>query len=114
MQSGFASGRPDAHAISTAIGYNQLLTTNTVELLAEQGEHFVRALSEKARALVRPRAQAMDHKIAVLKRMVALCRSVPDEWSAARKARRYAAGLGASMPWCSTSMSARCCRPTSS
>ena len=33
---------------------------------------------------------------------------------AAREARRYAAGLGACMPWCWTSMSARCCRPTSS
>src|SRR5579859_5657700 len=33
MQSGLRSGR----AISTAIGYNQLLTTNSVELLAEQG-----------------------------------------------------------------------------
>ena len=30
------SWRP-ARAISTAIGYNQLLTTNSVELIAEQG-----------------------------------------------------------------------------
>ena len=26
-------------AISTAIGYNQLLTTNSVELVAEQGQN---------------------------------------------------------------------------
>ena len=69
-------------AISTAIGYNQLLTTNTVELLAEQGEEFVKVLTAKGgHALSGPARQAMDHKIAVLKKMVALARSVPDEWS---------------------------------
>jgi hypothetical protein len=30
-----------ARAISTALGYNQLLTTNSVELLAEKGDQFV-------------------------------------------------------------------------
>src|SRR5580704_14532322 len=40
-QSGFHGTR----AISTAIGYNQLLTTNTVELLAEQGPEFVKELT---------------------------------------------------------------------
>ncbi len=94
MQSGFASGRPDAHAISTAIGYNQLLTTNTVELLAEKGEHFVRVLSEKARALAGPARKAMDHKIAVLKRMIALCRSVPDEWNQHEKIANTEQGWG--------------------
>src|SRR3954471_16448113 len=38
MQSGLSASRPGSRAISTAIGYNQLLTTNTVELLAEQGD----------------------------------------------------------------------------
>ncbi len=69
-----------ARAISTAIGYNQLLTTNSVELLAEQGREFVRALTEKAAQLSGSQRAAMEHKIAVLKRMVALARSVPDEW----------------------------------
>src|SRR5947209_19227008 len=46
MQSGLSAARPGSRAISTAIGYNQLLTTNTVELLAEQGHEIVRALSE--------------------------------------------------------------------
>jgi hypothetical protein len=76
-QSGFHGSR----AISTAIGYNQLLTTNSVELLAEQGPVFVEALSEKAAPLAGPARQAMDHKIAVLKSMVALANSVPDEWA---------------------------------
>jgi hypothetical protein len=76
-QSGFHGSR----AISTAIGYNQLLTTNTVELLAEQGPEFVKVLNERAAHLAGPARQTMDHKIAVLRKMVALARSVPDEWS---------------------------------
>jgi hypothetical protein len=75
------SGFHGTHAISSAIGYNQLLTTNTVELLAEQGEGFIKALTERAATLSGPARQTMDRKIAVLKKMVALARSVPDEWS---------------------------------
>jgi hypothetical protein len=81
MQAGLEYARPGAHAISTAMGYNQLLTTNSVELLAEQGAEFLRALSEKAAQLSGNPRKAMDHKIAVLKRMVAEARSVPDEWA---------------------------------
>src|SRR6266853_730390 len=81
MQSGLSASRPDSRAISTAIGYNQLLTTNTVELVAEQGHEFVHALTEKAAQLSGAPRQAMDRKIAVLKRMAAYARSVPDEWA---------------------------------
>jgi hypothetical protein len=78
MQSGLKGGR----AVSTAIGYNQLLTTNSVELLAEQGSEFVQALTQKAASLSGGPRQIMDRKIAVLKKMVAYARSVPDEWAA--------------------------------
>ncbi len=77
MQSGLRSGR----AISTAIGYNQLLTTNSIELIAEQGQEFVRDLTQRAAQLSGATRKAMDHKIAVLKKMVAYARSVPDDWS---------------------------------
>ena len=77
MQSGLHGG----HAISTAIGYNQLFTTNSVELLAEQGPEFIRELTQRAAELSGPPRQAMDRKIAVLKKMVAYARSVPDDWS---------------------------------
>jgi hypothetical protein len=76
-QSGFHGTR----AISTAIGYNQLLTTNTVDLLAEQGLELIKILTDKATGLSGPARQTMDRKIAVLKKMVALARSVPDEWA---------------------------------
>jgi hypothetical protein len=82
MQSGLSASRRGSHAISTAIGYNQLLTTNSVELMAEQGPELVRALTAKAAALSGAPRKAVDHKLAVLKRMVALARSVPDEWAA--------------------------------
>ena len=81
MQSGLSASRPGSRAISTAIGYNQLLTSNSVDLMAEQGQEIVKALTAKAALLSGSQRQAMDHKIAVLKRMVALARSVPDEWA---------------------------------
>jgi hypothetical protein len=80
LQSGLEYSRA-ARAVSTAIGYNQLLTTNSVELVAEQGREIVRALSEKAALLSGAARAAMEHKIAVLKRMMAVARSVPDEWA---------------------------------
>jgi hypothetical protein len=85
MQSGLSASRPGSRAISTAIGYNQLLTTNSVELIAEQGHEFVKALTEKSARLSGPPRKAMDHKIAVLKRMLAFTRTVPDEWAAHEK-----------------------------
>jgi hypothetical protein len=81
MQSGLSASRPGSHAISTAIGYNQLLTTNSVELLAEQGHEIVGALTAKAAQLSGEQRKKMDHKLAALKRMVAFARSVPDEWA---------------------------------
>ncbi len=80
VQSGIEHG--GRRAISTAIGYNQLLTTNSVELIAEQGSEIVAALAARAAQLSGAARSAMDYKIAVLKRMVALARSVPDDWSA--------------------------------
>jgi hypothetical protein len=81
MQSGLSASRPGSRAISTAIGYNQLLTTNSVELIAEQGPELLRALNEKAAALSGAPRRAMEHKISVLKKMVAVANSVPDEWA---------------------------------
>jgi len=80
MQSGLSS-RPGSRAISTAIGYNQLLTTNSVELLAEQGHEFIKELTARAATASGATRKAMEHKLAVLKKMVAFTRTVPDTWS---------------------------------
>ncbi|NOJ48882.1 hypothetical protein [Bradyrhizobium archetypum] len=81
MQSGLNPAKPGSRAISTAIGYNQLLTTNSVELLAEQGHEFIKELTARAATLSGAPRKTMDHKLAVLKRMVAFTRTVPDTWS---------------------------------
>lgn len=85
MQSGLNPSRPGSRAISTAIGYNQLLTANTTTLVAEQGPQILKVLTEKASTLSGPQRKAMDHKIAVFKRMQATVRTVPQNWSALEK-----------------------------
>ena len=94
MQSGLSASRPGSRAISTAVGYNQLLTTNSVSLLAEQGHEIVKALTEKAAPLSGAARKAMDHKLAVLKRMVAFTRSVPVQWSEHEKLANTPQGWG--------------------
>ena len=79
MQSGYRG--PGTRPISTAIGYNQLLTTNSVELMAEQGDALLKALRDKAATLSGAPRKAMEEKIAVMKKMVAFAQSVPDTWS---------------------------------
>jgi hypothetical protein len=79
VQAGIEHG--GKRAISTAMGYNQLLTTNSVELLAEQGHEIIRALSDKVARSTGPARQALEHKLVVLKKMVAHAKSVPDTWS---------------------------------
>jgi hypothetical protein len=79
MQSGYRG--PGTRPISTAIGYNQLLTTNSVELMAEQGDALLKALNQKVATLSGVPRQALESKIAVMKKMVAFARSVPDTWS---------------------------------
>ena len=70
-----------APAITTALGYNQLLATNSVEVVAESGPHFVKALAALAATLPGPEKTALEGKIAILRKMVAVARSVPDAWN---------------------------------
>ena len=44
VQAGLEYNRPGARAITTALGYNQLLATNSVELMAKSGNKFVTML----------------------------------------------------------------------
>jgi hypothetical protein len=80
-QAGLTTPRSNAHAISPAIGYNQLLSTNTVSLFGESGERFVAALNAKAKTLTGERRAAFERKFAVLKRMIAYCRGLPHSWA---------------------------------
>ncbi|PZA10325.1 hypothetical protein DNX69_13150 [Rhodopseudomonas palustris] len=94
MQSGLSKKRAGSRPISTAIGYNQLLTTNTLVLLAEQGNQIIKSLNEQAATSSGPRRHALERKIAVVKRMVAFARSIPGTWSEHEKLGRTPQGWG--------------------
>ena len=63
------------------MGYNQLLSTNSVGLLAQHGDRFVTVLRRKAESLAGAERAAMERKIDALRRMIALARSVPNAWA---------------------------------
>jgi hypothetical protein len=80
-QAGLEPPGPGKKAISPAIGYNQLLSTNTVSLFGESGERFVALLGQKAKGLTGEQRLAFERKFAVLQRMIAYCRSLPHSWA---------------------------------
>ena len=85
VQSGLTHPRPNARAISTAVGYNQLLTTNSVSLLAGYGDQFLRALHQR---------DVPDNKVAHLKRMIAFSKTVPNQWGEHDKLAKTRGGMG--------------------
>lgn len=94
-QAGLVPYRPGARAISPAVGYNQLLSTNSVSLLAEHGAGIVAILRQKANSAVGASKLALEKKVDALKRMIAFARSVPDRWSEHdRLAKTTAGGFG--------------------
>lgn len=80
VQAGLEYGRPGERAISTALGYNQLLTANTIGLLAEHGNDFVANLRAKAASATGQRKAQLEEKVAKLSRMVRFTRSVANDW----------------------------------
>jgi hypothetical protein len=94
VQAGLETAAPDARAITTALGYNQLLGTNSVELLAEKGDQFVRTLGLKAAGLSGEAKRNLETKIAVLRRMVFYCKKVPDDWKEHERLASTPQGLG--------------------
>ena len=83
-----------ARAITTALGYNQLLATNTVEIVAESGHHFVNALLARAASSPDATRAALDNKVAIVRRMISFARSVPDDWNEHTRLAGTAKGLG--------------------
>jgi hypothetical protein len=94
VQAGLEYATQGAHAISTALGYNQLLGTNSIELLAEKGNAFIGILKTRAAASSGEDRQRLDRKIAVLEAMVKFSRSVPDDWSRHDRLAGTPRGLG--------------------
>jgi hypothetical protein len=81
-------------AITTALGYNQLLSTNTVEIVAEKGNHFIKSLIERAAQLPDAERKALEGKIGILQKMVSFCASVPDDWNEHQLLANTPKGLG--------------------
>jgi hypothetical protein len=83
-----------ARAITTALGYNQLLATNTVEIVAEKGNQFIKSLMARAAQLPENERQALEGKIAIVHRMVSFSTSVPDDWNEHQVLAGTRKGLG--------------------
>ena len=93
VQAGLEYDRPGAHAVSTALGYNQLLNTNSVEVLAEHGDDFVAKLRRKSPPAGGKAHAAFAGKLEILQRMIAFARTVPDDWSEHEKIANTPSGL---------------------
>lgn len=84
-----------ATAISPAVGYNQLLSTNSVSMLAEHSPLILNALRAKERALTGEARRAMTRKIEAVRRMIVYAKSVPGKWSEYDKlAKQTPGGIG--------------------
>ncbi len=95
VQAGLTHPRPGARAISPAMGYNQLLSTNSVSLMAVHGDQFIKVLRQKAEELAGDPKKVMLQKIETVRRMIAFSRTVPNEWSAHDSlAKNTPGGLG--------------------
>jgi hypothetical protein len=85
-QAGIVGNRKGGRPISPAMGYNQLLSTNTIGLLAEHGDRFISVLKA---------AGVGERKLETLKTMIAFSRTVPNAWSAHEKlAKTTQGGIG--------------------
>jgi hypothetical protein len=94
IQAGLEYGRPDEQAISTALGYNQLLTANSIGLLAEHGDDFLAALRAKAAAASGALRAELQRKIDILAKMIRFTRSVKRDWYVHVRLGETEKGLG--------------------
>lgn len=96
MQAGFNPLTKQGRAISSALGYAQLLHANSVGELVKHGESFARRLLATANVPGTPaeRVEALREKAAMLRRMLRSARSVPNEWGAHMKFAGTPPGLG--------------------
>jgi hypothetical protein len=89
VQAGLTHPKKGSRPISPAIGYNQLLSTNTIGLLAANGERFVKLLNERAAALDGEARKTFERKVEALERMIAHTKTVPYSWSAHDKMAKF-------------------------
>ena len=94
VQAGLTHPKKGSKPISPAVGYNQLLSTNTIGLLAANGDEFVKVLKVRAASLDDDARKAMERKLEALERMIAHAKSVPYAWAEHDKMAKFTrAGL---------------------
>jgi hypothetical protein len=81
-------------AITTALGYNQLLATNSVEIVAESGNQILNALKSQAAQLPYDQKLALNGKSEIVRQMITFARSVPDAWGQHEILANTQKGLG--------------------
>ena len=82
MQAGIHPIKKTGRAISSALGYAQLLDANSVNELSKHGEFFVQRLRDKARNpnVSAARLAALKTKISIVQKMYAKVKRVPFDW----------------------------------
>lgn len=93
VQAGLETTGAKRRAISTALGYNQLLVTNTISLLAEHGGRIVAALNDALPHASAEKRARIERKIPILRRMIRFTHSVPRAWNAQDKLARGPRGF---------------------
>jgi hypothetical protein len=96
MQSGIHPIKKTGRAISSAIGYAQLLDANSVNELARSGATFISLMNRKINDPRNSpaRTAALKHKLAVLKRMYANVKRLPFEWHVQQRYAKTEKGMG--------------------
>ncbi len=96
MQAGINPDTKQGRAISTAMGYAQLLAANSIGELAQYGDGFISRLGMLAARSGTPadRASELTAKIDSLRAMLRTVRSVPREWSRHVAMARTSPGFG--------------------
>jgi hypothetical protein len=96
MQSGINPVTRHGKAISSALGYAQLLHANSAGELVKHGEAFAQRLTAMAAApgTSARRAAELKTKAGILRKMLRAARSVPNEWKAHQRFATTPSGLG--------------------
>ncbi|MEZ5900246.1 MAG: hypothetical protein R3D51_12230 [Hyphomicrobiaceae bacterium] len=96
MQAGIHPTKKTGRAISSALGYAQLLDANSVNELSKNGKLFIAHLQRKAANpnISSQRRHELNYKITVLKRMYANAKRVPYNWARHQRYAKTEEGMG--------------------
>lgn len=96
MQAGIHPIKKTGRAISSALGYAQLLDANSINELARSGAKFIARMNQKLHDPnnTPERTALLKHKLAVLKKMYANVKHQPFEWEVQQAYAKTLEGMG--------------------